>query len=61
MAYKQIRCEQKKCKYGTSHCCFGEYDTLKSEGKQIVERHKCKQNKKEFVLVTITPDLDKTK
>lgn len=61
MAYEKIMCEQINCRYGTSHCCFGEYDPQKFDGKKIVERHKCKRNKKEFVYVTLTPKPEKIK
>ena len=61
MTYEKIRCEQTNCKYGTSHCCFGEYDTHQFDGKKVVERHKCKRNSKEFVYVTLLPHPKKSK
>lgn len=61
MAYERIQCSQTNCRYGTSHCCFGEYDPKSFDGKQITERHKCKRNKKEYVFVTIIPNTTENK
>lgn len=54
MSYIEIRCQEPSCEYGKRKCCFGELDVSKLKSGTVIERHKCKANKKKFVLVKIS-------